>query len=70
MMKWLRLVDAQKYIKKKTNLNIPIHRLRRWINEGLLNHSGFKILLRARKRYGTWFTTDEWIDEFIEEQNE
>lgn len=70
MIKWLRLKDAQKYIKQKTNLNISVSRLRNWITQGVVNYSGFKILLRAKKRFGQWFTTNEWIDEFIKEQSE
>lgn len=69
-MKWLRLVEAQKYIKKTTDLNMSAIRLRCWITKGLVNHSGRKVLLRARKRFGQWYTREEYIDEFIREQSE
>lgn len=69
-MKWLRLVDAKKYIKRKTELDISITRLRCWITSGLVNHSGRRFILQARKRFGQWYTTAEYIDEFIREQSE
>lgn len=69
-MKWLRLKDAQKYLKKETGLDVSIARIRNWITKGTVNYSGYKILLRARKRFDMWYTTAEWIDDFIKEQSE
>lgn len=69
-MKWLRLTEAKKYIKKTTDLNIDISRLRCWITLGLKNNSGRRSILRARKFSGQWHTTAEYIDEFIQEQSE
>lgn len=68
-MKWLRLIGAQKYIKTSTGLNISITRLRCWIVKGLVNHSGRRFILQARKRFGQWYTTAEFIDNFIREQS-
>lgn len=68
-MKWLRLVEAQKHIKKTTDLNITLTRLRSWVTKGLVNHSGQRFILQARKRFGQWYTTAEYIDEFIKEQS-
>lgn len=69
-MKQLRLVEAKKYLKKTTDLDVSTTRLRSWITHGLVNYSGRKVLLRARKRFGQWFTSEEYIDEFIKEQGE
>ena len=69
-MKQLRLIEAKKYLKKTTDLDVSVTRLRHWITYGLVNYSGHRVLLRARKRWGMWYTCEEYIDEFIEEQNE
>lgn len=69
-MKYLRLIEAKKYLKKTTDLDVSVTRLRYWITCGLVNYSGQKVLLRARKRFGQWFTSDEYIDDFIKEQGE
>ncbi len=63
----LRLKDAKKYIKKTTHLDITLPRLRGWITRGLVSHSGRRSVLRARRKYGVWFTTDRAVDEFIQE---
>lgn len=69
-LRWLRLIEAKKHIKKTTDLDISITRLRYWIAHGLVNHSGYRVLLRARKRFGQWWVTDKWLDEFIKEVSE
>jgi hypothetical protein len=69
-MKQLRLIEAKKYLKKTTDLDVSVTRLRHWIAYGLVNYSGEKVLLRARKRFGQWWTSDEYINEFIREQGE
>ena len=63
--KVLRLKDAKKYIKKTYHLDKPITSIRGWINAGLVSHSGRRVVLRARKKFGQWFTSDRAIDEFV-----
>ena len=63
--KTLRLKDAQKYIKKTTHLDKSLPTIRNWITQGLVSHSGRRVVLRARKKFGMWYTTDWAIDELI-----
>ena len=61
----LRLKDAQRYVKKTYHLDKSAVNIRGWINAGLVSHSGRRVVLRARKKFGQWFTTDRAIDEFV-----
>ena len=65
--KTLRLKDAQKYIKKTTHLDKSLPTIRNWITQGLVSHSGRRVVLRARKKFGQWYSSDKAVDEFIEE---
>lgn len=69
-MRWLRLTEAQKYVKKTTHLDISVLRIRSWITGGLITYSGYRVVLQARKRFGLWYTREDWINEFIKEQSE
>jgi hypothetical protein len=67
MTRWLQLKEVPVYIKKRTSLEFGIAIIRQWITKGRKSDSGRTILLKATKRLGTWLTTEEYVDKFIEE---
>lgn len=67
MTRWLQLKEIPDYIKKRTSLEFELGTVRLWITKGRKSDSGQIVLLKATKKLGTWLTTDEWIDTFIQE---
>lgn len=67
MDKWLQLKEVPAYIKKRTSLDFNVDSVRSWITKGRKSDSGQTILLKATKRLGSWLTTEEWVNIFIEE---
>lgn len=60
----LRLNETCDYIKKRYGIDVTEARLRRWIQRGLISHSGNRIYLCA-KRDWCWHVCQEYIDNFI-----
>lgn len=37
-----------------------------WINKGRIGQHGENVKLKATKRLGNWYTTKQWLNEFLE----
>jgi hypothetical protein len=66
-IKWLQLKDIPGYIQKQTSLEFSSDMVYYWITKGRKSESGRTVLLKATKKLGTWLTTEEWVNIFIEE---
>lgn len=65
--KYLRLKDVGDYIYERVGVRFCKATIYNWMNNGRVNYSGKKVKLRTEKRASVNVTTEEWVDEFMEE---
>lgn len=64
---WLRVSDISAYVEHRTGVGVHRTTIYHWIHKGRMAYSGETVKLRVEKRRCIYFTTEEWLDEFLQE---
>ncbi len=62
----IRLDDVQAIIVKLTGVTRCRATIYNWVLKGRKGYTGENVKLKSAKRLGTFFTTEAWVQEFIE----
>jgi len=62
----IRLEDVQLLIVQLTGISRCRATIYNWVRKGRKGYTGENVKLKSAKRLGVYFTTEVWVNEFIE----
>lgn len=66
----LRLKDVPAYIKHKIGIDICRATIYNWITHGRIAYDGRRVVLRTTRKTLVYTTTEQWVDDFLQEFQE
>lgn len=65
--KYLRLKDVVLYVQAKTGVEICRATVYNWTTTGRITYDGRRVVLRTERKTPIRTTTEQWVDNFLQE---